>query len=516
MKDKNKTKSQLIAELDELRMQMVEIERLPAHSTRNFNPADTDIYLSEEMFTKAFYCSPDINTISTLVEGRYIYVNNTFLKALGYEASEVIGHTVRELRLYDIPEERDQLLQLIMDTGRIRGHEVCLRSKDNVSLTALFSADIIEVAGERLLLCVGKDISDRKRMEEALRLSEERFSKAFNFSPITMSISTLDEGLFLHVNDSFCRVLGFKSEEVLGHTVLDIGFWLDPQQREYVKQSVLKYGSVSDLDVRFRNASGETRIGLYSAERVDINGEICLLSSFSDLTERKQMEIEITRLARLNLVGEMAASIAHEIRNPMTTVRGYLQILRDNQDYINEVESFDLMIEELDRANAIITEFLSLAKNKLVELKPINLNLILTSIFPLVKANAMMQDKGITMELEDVPDMLLDEKEIRQLILNMINNGLESTPAGTNINIRTFMESDRVVLAVKDQGDGIEHDVLEKLGTPFFTTKEHGTGLGLAVCYGIATRHNAKIDIETSTGGSTFFVRFKFRADEQV
>jgi signal transduction histidine kinase len=233
-----------------------------------------------------------------------------------------------------------------------------------------------------------------------------------------------------------------------------------------------------------------------------------LLSFAMDITERKQMEIEMTRLDRLYLVGEMAASIGHEIRNPMTTVRGFLQIMRENKNYVQEREYFDLMIEEIDRANSIIREFLSLAKNKIVELKPTNINSLIGNISPLLQASARLQNKGIQIELDDVPDLLVDEKEIIQLIYNLVNNALEAMTAGGNVTVKTSVENENVVLGVSDQGHGIAYEVLKKLGTPFFTTKEHGTGLGLAVCYGIASRHKAKIDIETSSSGTTFYVRF--------
>ena len=286
-------------------------------------------------------------------------------------------------------------------------------------------------------------------------------------------------------------------------------FWVDPLDHMQVRQLISIKNSVSNMEFRFRKLNGEIWLGLYSAEKVNINGEICILNLFLDLTAIRQMQIEMNRLDQLNLVGEMAIGIGHEIRNPMTTVRGYLQILRGKEHYQKEYELIDLMIEELDRANEIITESLSLAKNKMVERKPLNINSILKSVFPLLKTNAIINGKGINLTLEEIPDLLMDEKEIRQLVFNLVNNALESSPADKNVEIRTYMEYDEVVLAVRDQGQGIDQETLKNLGKPFFTTKEYGTGLGLAICYGIATRHNAKIDVDSNSNGTTFLVRFK-------
>lgn len=499
----------MLEEVVELRRRIAELERAKFADIIENMQAVIALQLSEEKFLKAFHCCPDIISISTLHGGRYIDVNEAFLTQVGYELDEVIGRNVSELGIWDVPQERARLLKEIREKGSIRNREMFFRTKNNDLLTALISADMIDIAGESYLLFVAKDISDRKRMEEALRLSEERFYKAFNASPVTMSISTVEEGKLLDINDSFCRTLGCKRADVLGRTTYEIGFWVDVMDREKVKQSILNNVSVINKEVKFRKISGDIRLGLFSAERVDIHGEICILSLFNDLTDHRQMEMEISRLDRLNLVGEMAASIGHEIRNPLMTVRGYLQLLIDNQDHLQDKDSLDLMIEELDSANEIITEFLSLARNKQIELKAVNLNKILKSIFPLLQANAMLQDKIVVLEPKEIPYLLLDEKEIRQLVLNLVNNGLEAISMGKIVHIRTYMENTEVILSVQDQGCGIAQDILAQLGTPFFTTKENGTGLGLAVCYGIATRHNAKIEIQTTSYGSTFIVRFK-------
>lgn len=227
-----------------------------------------------------------------------------------------------------------------------------------------------------------------------------------------------------------------------------------------------------------------------------------------EIFERKRAEEEIIRLDRLNLIGEMAASISHEVRNPMTTVKGFLQLLRNKQES-KDKEYFDLMIEELDRANSILSEFLSISKNKATMYEWYNLNDIVTSTLPLIQADAQTNDKLLTVELNNVPDLQLEIQEIRQLLLNLVRNGFEAMSYGGQLKIRTFSSSSEVILGVSDEGNGIEQNMLEKLGTPFFTTKEQGTGLGLAVCYGIVSRHNGRISIETSPKGTTFYVYFE-------
>ena len=167
------------------------------------------------------------------------------------------------------------------------------------------------------------------------------------------------------------------------------------------------------------------------------------------------------------------------------------------------------MIEELDRANSIITEYLSLSKNTPTSPKLTNLNSIIEALAPLINADALKKGRQLKLNLVQLSDQMLHEIEIRQLILNLCNNGLEAMSVGGVLTLSTFEEKDYIVLAVQDEGEGIDPLIQEKLGTPFFTTKDNGTGLGLTICYNIASKHNAKIKVKTSHDGTIFYVKFQ-------
>ncbi|VBB05905.1 Hypothetical protein LUCI_1116 [Lucifera butyrica] len=217
----------------------------------------------------------------------------------------------------------------------------------------------------------------------------------------------------------------------------------------------------------------------------------------------------LNRLDRLNLIGEMAASIGHEVRNPMTTVRGFLQFLGWKKELENYKAHFELMIEELDRANDIIKEFLSLAKDRAMDFKLLKLNDLIREIFPMLQADALLNNCCIETPLEDVPAVMLDKPSIRQLILNMTRNAIEAMPQGGKIRIGTRHCAEKVFLYVEDEGSGIPPEFMDKLGTPFATLKETGSGLGLAICYRIVQRHDAEIFVESEYGkGTVFTVRF--------
>lgn len=223
---------------------------------------------------------------------------------------------------------------------------------------------------------------------------------------------------------------------------------------------------------------------------------------------RRQADTEVARLERLSLIGQMAASIGHEVRNPLTTVKGYLQLFARRTENAANAHQFQLMLDELDRANAIISEFLSLAGNKAVQKAAVDLNQIVRALYPLIQSDALLHDQSVLLEEGPLPPIFADEKEVRQLILNITRNGLEAMGKGGRLTIRTYTDGQEAALAIIDQGKGIDPAIIDKLGTPFVTTKEAGTGLGLAISYSIAHRQGAAIEFASSPAGTTCTIRF--------
>ena len=378
------------------------------------------------------------------------------------------------------------------------------------------------------IIGIAVDISGRKRLEQELRRHRDRLERLVEertgelrrserhyrtlIENLPILVSRYDTDLrYLYRSPQFDDRYALPSREFIGKTWREIGIPEDKYLpwRETLIQS-LKTGRCHEFESSLPHKGGGTRDYITRViPEFDSRGDVeSLLAVSQDVTERKQMEAELTRLDRLNTVGEMAAAIGHEVRNPLTTVRGYLQMFLRKAESAEYREQFETMIGELDRANEIISGFLSLAKNKVVELKPCNLNTVISALMPLLQAEASRTGHDLKVDMGDVPDIEIDDKEIRQLLLNLARNGLEAMAGGGSLTIRTFVDSGQPVLAVADCGRGIAKDVLDKLGTPFLTTKENGTGLGLPVCYRIAERHGARIEIQTSPCGTTFSVYF--------
>lgn len=329
-------------------------------------------------------------------------------------------------------------------------------------------------------------------------------------------ITTDTQNTVTFMNPVAERITGYSLEEAVGKPisrVFRIFNEITMEPAEIPVERVLQEGFIVGLanHTGLITKNGETRSISDSAApiRSDDGSIIGVVMVFRDITENKELEKQMTRLDKLNLVGQMAAGIAHEIRNPMTTVHGFLQLIKINDDFGQYEEYFDLMIDELERANSIISGFLSLARAKVPEISRENLNHIIESVSPLIQAEAVMESKLVQLELGDIPDLQLNPDDIRQMILNLSRNALEASSPKDRVIIRTTCQETHVVLSVEDEGKGIEPSILGKLGTPFVTTKEDGTGLGLVICYKVADQHGASIKVESGSEGTTFSVWFK-------
>ena len=461
------------------------------------------------------------------IEGRMLLANRALAKITGKPFSEIIGHDISEYFGHEAWQSIRENDLKVMTSGK---SEVVEETIPTAAGDRIFLANKYpyrnksgEITG---VICISRDITDRKKAEVELkeseeryrslakklqevdlRQSEERFSKAFNSSPVMMDIRTL-KGNCVDVNDTFIANLGYSKEEVIGTTYGEHHIYGSSGPPPELIKSMREKKPINNLEVKTYAKQGALHTGLLSTEFVELNGETCILIIINDITELRQFEKEISRLDRLSLVGEMAGGIAHEIRNPMMVVRGYLEYIGEKEEFEKYADRFQLMISELDRANSIITEYLTLARSRAYDAKQENLNVLIKDLNYLLETDAIKEDKYINLELEEVPDLLLEKNDIKQMILNLIRNGLEAMAPGGYLTVRTSVEGEEVILAVCDQGKGIPPEHLDKMGIPFFTTKDYGTGLGLAMCYKIAARHNAEIHIETSPEGTTFFVKF--------
>lgn len=228
-------------------------------------------------------------------------------------------------------------------------------------------------------------------------------------------------------------------------------------------------------------------------------------------------EEQLKRAERLSALGELSASMAHEIRNPLGAIKGAAEILKDTYTEGDaRFEFVQILLKETDRLNHILQEFLDFARSKQAELKKVSLSETIESVLVLISQQA--KKSGIRLEkrfYEGDLTVYADKDLLKQAFLNLVLNAIQSMPEGGTLTIETALDGLEVVAKVSDTGIGMDDEIRKKLFTPFFTTKKNGTGLGLAIVYRIIQGHGGKVDVDTAPGrGSTFILRLPVYSDQ--
>ncbi len=252
----------------------------------------------KERYRELFENANDIIFTHDLT-GKFTSLNKAGERIAGYRRAEVLNMNLTQIAAPEYAELARRMIERTLAGEGPPAYELEIMSKDRRRVALEVSSRLIYEGGNPAgVQGIARDITERKRAEEAVRLSEERFHKAFNASPEPMTISTLSEGRYIDVNESFLRITGHRRQEVIGRSAIQLKFWREPKQRAQLLSLLQETGQVHDVEVAFGTKSGQTRVGLLSAEVIEIGGERCLLAVTKDVTERKRAEEELRRLNR--------------------------------------------------------------------------------------------------------------------------------------------------------------------------------------------------------------------------
>jgi PAS domain S-box-containing protein len=343
---------------------------------------------------------------------------------------------------------------------------------------------------------------ERQEAEEALQISEEKFATAFRASPDAIALSALENGCYIEVNHSWLQMLGYSRTEAIGHSALELGIWANPEDREQIKQLLQVQGNVSNCEFEFCRKSGARFIGLFSAEIIELRDDTCLLTVIVDITPLKQAEKALVRLAE---IGELAATIVHEVRNPLTTVLMGLNSFKRLELAPRFQEYLKLALEEADRLQRLLNQILLYAKPQKLERSPLELNNFITEMLAPLKSMPC----GVGKQLEFIPSpftitVSADKDKFKQVLINLTSNAFEAVKEGETITISVRETiSHRVQLQVHNGGASIPPEVLSNLTKPFYTNKPTGNGLGLAIVKRIVEAYDGELKIESSSAIGT-------------
>lgn len=314
------------------------------------------------------------------------------------------------------------------------------------------------------------------------------------------------------ISEMACRVLGLIREQVLYRPVEHL-FEDLPEEHQWVQRHMLDGIVVRNHAISWRNGQERFELLLDSNVLRDEDDQVVgAYLLFKDVTNLRSLEEQVQRSDRLAMIGQIAAGTAHEIRNPLTSIKGFLQVLRktfEERGMDKETGYTDVMLAEIRRINELVNEFLMLSKPKNVTYDKVDVSQVIRDILPIINNEAILH--GVTVQYEamyGLPEVVADKELLKQVFLNIGKNGIEAMGEGGYLTIseRVDTEERRVSIDIHDTGPGIPMYVIDKIFDPFFTTKSEGTGLGLSVCQRIIHDIGGQIRVSSKGFGTTFTV----------
>ena len=368
-------------------------------------------------------------------------------------------------------------------------------------------------------------------MEESLKKSKERFSKAFRSNPAAVTIADLTSKSYLEVNEAFEKMTGYRHDEVVGRPLTELVLWDDPQDRERAFEQLAKEGGLRNYEFHFHKKSGDSGAGLLSAELIDIDGKQCAITVAVDITDRIQLESRLRQAHKLESIGRLAGGVAHDFNNLLTLINGYSDFLLKT---LHADDPMRLHVQEIKKAGehaaGLTKQLLTFSRKQIIEPKPLDVNSIVKDAERLLQ-RLIGEDIELVTTLDPVLGQIMaDSDQIHQVIMNLAVNCRDAMPDGGKLEITTKnVDVDRttvvappdaapgryVLMTVTDSGIGMDEITMQSVFEPFFTTKEHGkgTGLGLSTVYGIVQQSGGWIQIQSEVGQGTSFRIYLPRVD---
>ncbi|MFF2481162.1 PAS domain S-box protein [Paenibacillus sp. NPDC058071] len=342
-----------------------------------------------------------------------------------------------------------------------------------------------------------------KDAAEELRDTKQYLESFVNHTTDAIHVSALD-GTVIQVNQAFEKIYGWSEEEMLGNRLDNI-----PEEYREEFESKLKIvlagGSVTDHEtVRYDKDGQSIDVSMTISSIRDEQGEIVAIAAITrNITARKQTEEVLRRSEKLSVVGQLAAGVAHEVRNPLTTLRGFVQLMQ--KDGKLAPAYYDIMLSELDRINFIVSEFLVFAKPQASRYQFVDMRVILRDIVMLLDSEANINNVRIETHMDDdIPPLRCEVNQLKQVLVNVLKNGMEAMPDGGVLTVALLRAAEGdLLIRITDEGVGIAEQDMARLCEPFFTRKDEGTGLGLMVSQQIIDNHKGSMKFESELGHGT-------------
>jgi two-component system cell cycle sensor histidine kinase/response regulator CckA len=504
--------------------------------------SDEALRQSEEKFRMSFETIPDAITIIN-TKGEFVDVNEGFIKLSGYSKEETIGRSVVNLGFWHGEKQREQFYKILNEKGSVTSFRTKLKDKSGRIGDALISSNFIDIQGEKHIISITKDITASVLAEQAIRDSEAVFRTAFETIPDAVAINDRSTGEYLHVNEGFLQLSGYSWADLKNKTSLEAGLWVKSEFRDRIISQLKSEGKLSNFEINFIKKSGEIRNGLMSAASIKLENRWCTLTITKDITERKireeellEKERQIRKASKMEAVGTLAGGVAHDFNNIIQIISGNVQLLLME----SESES-DFMKTKLDSIYSATVRGADLSRRLLTFSRNVESILQPTDVNAEIRLAHKLLDRSISGPVMINIDLDLDKNlslavadpaQLNQVITNLCINAKDAMPLGGHVLISTknveldeiycqgfhdIQPGNYVRITVADEGEGMTQEIQERIFEPFFTTKEpgKGTGLGLAVVYGIIKNHHGHITVYSCPGKGTEFKVFLKVSEEK-
>lgn len=443
-------------------------------------------------------------------DNRITFINEAAEQIFDMKREEWLG---RDFKDTHSAESHEKALRLIQDMreGKIKSYTTEVKSGEKY-VSAHFSP--IMHAMEYLgVIFIARDITEMKRLQKELEISEARYKDLVENSPLMIHSVNADR-YFLDVNKTELDILGYTIEEMRNKRIEDI---VPEEFKENVKRHVERV-------IRECRSRVEAQLIAKDGRRIDIEisatglydpvtSEFVRTRGFvRDITEIKRLQSELMNSEKLALIGKMSSTIAHELRNPLVPIGGFARLLFKRLAQEATLRKYaDVIIKEIDRMEMLLHDILYFTKEIKPEPQSVNLNEIINDL--LYFYNETFTDKNIELNVHLSPDISLisiDRSKIRQALINLLSNAVDAMPQGGILSVESIeKEKDDkhyIVVTIRDSGPGIQEDVKKKIFEPFFTTKIHGLGLGLTLTKNVVEAHGGEIEVESEEGRGTTFI----------
>ncbi|MCX7982306.1 MAG: PAS domain S-box protein [Syntrophales bacterium] len=500
------------------------------------------LHESELWFRTTFYSIGD-GVITTDEKGYLRQMNPVAEKLTGWTEEEAKGLEITEI--FNIVNEFSRAkvenpVHRVLREGNVVGlaNHTLLISRNGNEYPIADAGSPIKDEEDNILgtVLIFRDQTEERAAQDRLKRSEALLRLIFHTSPDATSLNRIEDGVFVDVNENFTSWTGYRREEVIGKTSLDLNLWADPKVFREFARLILKEGYCDNFESVFRLKDGSTTHGILSARIISIEGIPHVLAVTRNIADLKRLEEEkrvleerLHRGEKMEALGLLAGGVAHDLNNILGILVGYSELLLMK---LNESDQLRDHVQNIlkagERAAAIVQDLLTMARRGLVVQEVTNLNHIITEQLKTPEMQRLLAlNPHIQLQTDFDPDLLNivgSPIHLAKSFTNLLMNAIEAMPEGGTVTIKTancyldrpvhgydsIEKGEYVLLSVSDTGEGIPQEDLSRIFEPFYTKKvmgRSGSGLGLAVVWGTVKDHRGYIDVESTPGrGTTFYV----------